>query len=42
MPIYLIAAYKIFSVLPLALAISITVRRQRIERKIVALEAQLS
>ena len=41
MPVYLIAAYGVFCALPLALAISITVRRRRIEREIAVLEARL-
>ncbi len=38
MRIYLIIAYGVFIVVPLGLALSIHVRRRRVERKIEALQ----
>lgn len=39
MPIYLVIAYIVFLLVPIGLAVSITVRRQRVEKAIAALES---
>ncbi len=40
MPIYLIAAYIVFFVVPVGLGISILIRKRRVQRNIIKLQAQ--
>jgi len=40
MPIYLIIAYVVFCAVPLGLALSITMRKRRVQKGIAALQAQ--